>query len=498
MRKMKKLLCAVLTSAMVLAMAAPSFAQNVSGNGADSASITVKNASKGIDYSVYKLFDATVTGTDGGSIAYTGTIPATLTNYFSEDSVGNISVKDGIDQEVLFTALKTWAETEGTAVATATSDGSELTFDHLDYGYYVVTTTQGAAITVNSTNPEADIYDKNSTVPGNNVNKDANNTDVSIGDTVTYTVTFGTANYDGEGADAEKILSYTIHDTLPEGFLSNVVVDSIKIGGADYKVNDAVPQFNNNEITIPWVADVTNANSDSLYNNGATIEIVYHATVNATAGIDGTGNANTVTVTWAKGDGTTGGDPDINTSTETIYTYALAIQKVDANGNPLAGAEFSIAGITVDADPANEATMDGDYTVTASGDNLNTGALKCDNNGVLIIRGVKNQNYIVTETTAPNGYNKLEGTITVPVTKTGETTTTTTKYIDESGNITDEVTNTEVTYTNNDLAATVAFVVNQTGAMLPSTGGIGTTIFYAAGIILMAGAVFFVVRRKRA
>ena len=78
--------------------------------------------------------------------------------------------------------------------------------------------------------------------------------------------------------------------------------------------------------------------------------------------------------------------------------------------------------------------------------------------------------------------------------------TTTTTYYDAEGEVTDKEEDivTRITSTQNELIAVATQVVNETGTTLPSTGGIGTTIFYAAGIVLMAGAVFFVVRRKRA
>lgn len=498
MKKFRKLLSLVLAMVMVLAMAAPSFAQTVSGTSADGASIVIKNASKGVRYSVYKLFDATVTGTEDGSIAYQGDVPVELEAYFTKDSAGNIlpteaAGTEGSMSDDLRTALGEWAEDQA-AIVSDDADGSELTFNNLDYGYYVVTTTQGnQAITVTSTNPNAEIYDKNETEPTPDQGglktfegSDEDDEDVYVGETVTYQIAFNTTNYIGSGEDAKKVLSYTITDSMPD-FLDNVTITEIKIGDESYKVNDEVPNFDERgTITIPWV---DNENGDSLYVNGAKIVITYTAIVTDSIAIDGDGNENTVTVNWTTEEGT---DEEKLTGTETVYTYAIAIKKVDENGQNLAGAEFSVAGIKVKRE------SDGVYVVTEKGAELNTGALACDSNGELVIKGVDAGIYKVTEETAPNGYNKLTDPVSVEAVKTGETTTTTTKYIDEEGNISDIETEVAVTYTNKDLSASAAFVVNMTGTTLPSTGGIGTTIFYAAGILLMAGAVFFVVRRKRA
>ena len=72
-------------------------------------------------------------------------------------------------------------------------------------------------------------------------------------------------------------------------------------------------------------------------------------------------------------------------------------------------------------------------------------------------------------------------------------------YLDKSGNEVDEATadGVTVTYANETLAADVAVVVNKTGSALPSTGGMGTTIFYVIGALLMVGAAVLLITKKR-
>ena len=139
----------------------------------------------------------------------------------------------------------------------------------------------------------------------------------------------------------------------------------------------------------------------------------------------------------------------------------------------------------------------GDYTVTGLNE-AGTTEVEVDDDGVLIIKGINSDgNYELTESQAPEGYNKLQGSVKITVQPTSETTTSTTKYLDEHGNVTNEKTNTVVTYTNEKLAATLIPILNTTGSQLPSTGGIGTTIFYLIGAILVIGAgVVFVTRRR--
>lgn len=508
MKHTKKLVSLLLALVMVFALATTAFAQTVDSTKGGSASITIENASKGETYKVVKLFDASVTGKEDGSIVYTGTIPEALTAYFEKVN-GYIQVKDaakatdGTLSADAVAALKAWAGTQ-TADATAVADGSALVFTNLPYGYYVVTTTQGAAITVDSTNPNATVYDKNAKEPG--ITKSVDDADVYIGQTVTYTATASTSNYLGTGKDAEIVTQYVIEDTLP-AFLKDVNVTSITIGGAAYTVNGEVPQFDtvaghtNKAIVIPWATKNTETGKyESLYNNGAQIVITYTAKVTDQAVVDGAGNTNKVILTpYTSPDGKTPGEPWDETweDDETIKTYAAALKKVDEEGNPLAGAKFAANGLTVTGSKGN-------YTVTAydpSSKDLGT-EMETDDNGHLVIKGLPSDaNLTVTETEAPAGYNKLKDPITLTPTVINETVTvtSTTTYYDKDGNKTNEVTEkstTEITY--NEKLKTAAYKVeNRKGAELPATGGMGTTLFYAiGGILVLAAVVLFVTKRR--
>lgn len=500
MKLTRKLLALVLAAMLVLAMSVTAFAQDVTYTGTDagSATITIQNAAKGETYSVYKLFDATVTGsTDGGSIAYTGTIPDSLKDCFAADGAGNISVKSGVDNNTLITALKTWA-TSATATATEESDGSVLNFNNLPYGYYVVTSSQGNGtnITVTSTNPNATIYDKNTTTPGGNPTeggkvKEADKTNVNIGDTVTYTVTFTTANFSGSGATAKRIVSYTITDTLPD-FLSNVTVTSIEIGGNEYKVNGAFPQFDTTKsITIPWVGN----DGASLYANGAVVVITYTATVADNVTIAGSGNKNEVTISWTDEEDNTPSDNDKITGSDTISTYAIALKKVDEKGTPLSGATFQFPFYVKENADTDGAYI---YAGTNTGDGL-TNTITTPATGEIVVKGVMAGTYSITETAAPQGYNKLTAPVSVTAVELTTTTTNTTFYLDADGNVVEQSSDdtVTVTYTNNNLAASAILVVNKAGSTLPTTGGVGTTIFYIVGAVLVIGAGVLLVTKKR-
>ena len=497
MKHARKLASLLLALVMVFALATTAFAQDVTVAGGGKGSITISNAAKGETYTIYKLFDATVSE-DGKSIAYTGEIPASLSTYFTADENGYISAtaaaKNGENMsDGLKTALKAWTAT-AKSTAKIESDGSALTFNGLAYGYYVVTTSQGdQLISVDSTMPDVTIVDKNSSTP-RDLTKTASSKDVSIGDTVTYTVSFKTSNYDGAGKDAKKIVSYTIEDTLPDSLtdvkVTSIIVDNDGNNATTNDRKDVTAQFDaNKKIVIDWC---DKDNHQFLYNNGATITITYTAVVTEKAAIDGAGNTNKVTVKWTTEGSTEPGTGKVETE-ETIYTYAIALKKVDNNGKPLSGAVFQFPFYVKST--ADEGVYI--YAGKDAGEGL-TNQITTPASGVIVVKGVKTGDYTITEFKAPDGYNKLTAPVTVKAEKTGQTSTHTTVYLDENGKVVDKNSKViEVPVDIDTIAATAVVVLNKAGTELPSTGGMGTTIFYVLGSALVLGAVVLLVTKKR-
>lgn len=504
MKCARKIICALMSLVMLFALAATAFAQDVSPESeTGNATITIKNASKGETYSVYKLFDASVNGAEGGSISYTGDVPASLTNYFESNAKKNITVKDAAyaDSESktgmsddLRAALKDWAA-GATALASAESDGSVLRFIDLPYGYYVVTTTQGEqTITVTSTNPTAQIVDKNSSVP-KDLTKAVDKDDINIGDTVTYTVSFKTANYSGAGEEAKRIVSYTIEDTLPTYLtdvnITSIVVDEDGDSATTEDRHDVTKQFSEKKITLSWYDD---EEAKFLYKNGAIVTITYTAKVTDLAAIDGNGNTNQVTLSWKDEDGKDLPEGTKQTAEATIFTYAIALKKVNEKGEALSGAVFQLPFyVKAQPDAADKAYI---YAGNEAGEGL-TNTVTTPDDGLIVIKGVKTGTYSITETVAPAGYNLLTERFDVTAVKTGATSTTTTTYLDSDGNVTEKESSTKVEVNLTNLAATVKVVVNKTGAVLPSTGGVGATMFYVFGSLMVLGAAVLLVVRKR-
>ena len=532
MKKAKKLTAVVLALMVALTMGIATtslaFAQDkASGMGGD-ATITIDNAAKGETYKVVKLFDATITNPPSDAIAYTGTIPAALASYFVKDSAGNITLKKIADANGKnpgeegyvdtfykmtaddFAAMKTWAEgitADNTTYPNVSevSDGSALNFTGLKYGYYVVVSTQGALVTVDSTNKNVTVQDKNTTTP--HATKEIDKNSPSIGETVTYTATFDTANYIEENKVQYQVKSYTISDTLPE-FLTNVQITSLKIIQTtvdadkttypDVDLSSNYTAFSNKKIVVPWV----DANDTSLYKNGSQIVLTYTAKVTGTVNIN-TANTNTVTITPNKDK--EGDEPFKKpySADSVLKTYGTALKKVDAKTEqPLKGAKFKVKGLTVEP-VTGESGVYKVVSYVASSNDLGT-EMSTNDQGMLYIIGIGSSVRLsATETEAPDGYNKTDAVISLPAQLLTETLYETSgeRYYDAKGNLVSESssTTTSQTVTKNytDLDEAAVQVVNNQGTELPETGGIGTTIFYILGALLVIGCGIVLIARRR-
>ncbi|WP_045798472.1 SpaA isopeptide-forming pilin-related protein [Streptococcus equinus] len=424
--------------------------------------ITVQNASKGQTYTLYKLFDATVGS--NGAIAYTlpsGKTAADVATYFDVDSADNVTAKGGLD--VSTNAFKTWAEGFGTIVGepkTATSN--TVTFDNLGFGYYFIKSSLGAVITVDSTNPNATINDKNTTAPsipdgdgGKKILVGGSATDTTtakVGDTVNYQIKFNATNYVTSSAtDSKLITGYTITDTP-----SNVAIDessiNVKVGNTTISSNITKSVDSNTgvmTINLTWASE-----GNSLYNSPAEVVITYNGVVEP--GAADAAATNQADISYTTADGTTTFDDDDET---TVNTYQFTLNKTDGT-NSLTGAEFKLYDA---ADNGNEIAVvkDGNhYRVAKSGES-----------GVVIeagsvdIKGLKGDTtYYLEETKAPNGYNKLTGRQAVAISTT---------------------------------AANTAEVVNHKGTELPSTGSFGTRMLYVVGAVAILVASVYMVAKRR-
>lgn len=499
MKGLKKLLTGVLAATMIMSASISVCATETvtrAGEVTGAATITVKNTHAKETYKIYKVFDATTDGTNisyklvsGKTEAPAGFEVDTAGNVLytaNKDKTGDAASKDLTPADIA--AIKAYV-TDADLVATVVEDeDGSFTVEKLPYGYYFIQTTTGAIVTVDSTNPDAEVADKNgTTTTDKKVEEDSTKNfgdkdDADIGQTVNFKSTI-TVQPGVTGLKFEDEMTESLD--LVKG---SVKVDTLTEG--QYTVNYV--ENDNQHFNITFKDEAIGALAKDT-----VITITYSAVLNekAVIGIP-TGDGSNA---WGKGNDnksriTYDNHPDLGWDWTRTYTYKLDVVKVDGNGTKLAGAEFELSLNTKDAKAIKVVDLgNGEYRVATASDETTTTTLVTPSDekhkGLIVITGLDADQYKLTETKAPEGYNLLTAPITFTI-----TSETTDKQGDDNGQ---QAVN-SVEYKTGDDTFTALSVVNTAGSILPSTGGMGTTIFYVLGVVLIvAGAAYFIVRRKQ-
>lgn len=374
-----------------------------------------------------------------------------------------------------------------------TSDGS---FDGVAQGYYLISQTALATddtagtmttvivdtkgnsdieVEVKSALPEVQKKLKETNDSTGEVTGWQDGADYDIGDVVPFQLK-GTLpnNY-----DAYTVYSYTFHDIMSAGLTLDqnsivVYIDADADGAYDegeeingYSVvTGAEGQDCTFEITFDNLKTNANITADSV------IVVEYEATLNSSAVLGSTGNPNEVYLEYSN-------NPYATSNTDTtsktpndkviVYTYQLSVDKTDGT-SALEGAGFTLYKFDSEAD---------DYVAVGS-----------EITGVttFVWTGLDAGDYKLEETTVPSGYNKADD-LEFTITASYDTDSETPAFGDLDGG--DDVTGTAST------GILVTEVVNNSGSELPSTGGIGTTLFYVVGGTMAVGAGVYLIAKKR-
>ena len=472
MKRFKKLAGLMLALVMVLAMALPAFAEGETG------SITINDAVVGQIYTVYQILDLESYNASANAYAYKATTAwntfinsdAIKGTYVEVDAQGYVTWKSGADAAAFAKAAQKYAKdnsiaNQGSVTATTTT----VSFTGLDLGYYLVDTTLGTLCSLNTTNPNATIEEKNEvptnvkTVEEDSTGNYGEKNDADIGQTVNFKSTI-TAQ-----AGAEN---YVFHDEMSTGLtytgVTGITLNGTTVDASNYTVTAPAADGDTFDVTF------TQTFCDTLKANDQIV-ISYTATLNENAVIAGEGNPNTSKVSY--GDSTnTKYTPDSQTKT---YTWDVDVFKYTMSNNTetaLAGATFTLSKNSNGSNPiALVSEGNNVYRVAKTGETGTVTEITTDATGKFTIKGLDADTYYLTETAAPAGYNKLAGPVTIVIGENGVVNGTT-----EAPQGVDEVK-----------------VLNQSGTELPSTGGIGTTIFYAVGGALAVGAAILLVVKKR-
>ena len=452
--KLRKLFAAGLALVMTLAMAAPTMA----------ATITVDPAVKGQTYTAYKIFDVTkAEGSEGYSYTanqamydlLNGKVAGVTLTATSVAGKYNVSMTNTEDTAKALAVFLNDNITSLTKAKEVTAADTKAVIDGLEPGYYFVDSSLGSLCILNTTTDTVTVKEKNQEPTiDKKISKTSDGT-YSVGDKIPYTVTV-TA-----GGNAET--SYVVTDTMSASLTFN---DDIKImvGETDITENPNVT------IAKPAEGDTFTFKITFAKEYVATLEkntkivITYSATLNEKS-VEGIGANNKAILNF-------GSDSSVNQNVE-VKNYKASFIKVDGTTKAaLAGVTFKLtdnAGNEIKlVDLGNGVYRVAMATETAAA-NITTPA-----NGVIEIQGLRNGTYKLVELSTLSGYNLLAG----PVEFT----------IEDANNL----------YSLNVAGVTDNNVIeNNMGTLLPSTGGMGTTLFYIVGGLMVVCAGVVLVTKKR-
>ena len=226
--------------------------------------------------------------------------------------------------------------------------------------------------------------------------------------------------------------------------------------------------------------------------NSSVITVEYTATLNANAVLGSAGNPNTVYLEYSNnpnksesGNTETGNTPP---DTVIVFTYKVVVNKIDGNNVALKGAGFTLykcAGHTTETDEGGKEVVNHNWEEVAK---INAG-----DTTTFTFSGLDDGEYKLVESETPAGYNTIDD-IYFTVTAEHDVLSDNPALTSLNSNVTTG----EITFTSNTTDGSLSTnVVNNAGATLPETGGVGTTIFYIIGGVLVVGAIVLLVTKKR-
>lgn len=527
----KKLLAALLAVAMVCAMAIPAFAYD-----------TKEDIDKNHCYDAFQIFKGDVSDDNTISNVYWGqNIPddKDFLAQLKEDSTLRIPFQDANSLQEVLDVMKGWTTSDDNSIAFARfvcnyiytdahanstpvkQGGHTGGFELDEAGYYLIVDTSSFSssadgdsyhaynsfllkvnkahyhvqITPKVVKPtvEKKVYDNDDGSSSGDNNGWGSSADHAINEEFQFQLIATLPESENNGRAYDYYNEYTVrfNDTLSNGItydrLDSVVINSdghtydITNDSSMYEVDDS--QLKNDNSFVVSIPDVKTCVKDPEFNlnNGATITVTYTAHLNENAAVNGSAeNKNSVRLQYSNNprpDGEYWGYTPTPESEVYVYTYQLNNTKraETENGTPLPGAVFQLYS---DADCKNEVKLyqDGEfYYPIKNATGKEAVEMKSAANGQFNVKGLDAGTYYLRETTPPAGYSACpDTTIVISATHDGN----------------------RVNLESSKLYTTI--INNKAGGItLPSTGGIGTTIFYVVGGGLMVAAIVLLVTKKR-
>lgn len=486
MKALKKAMSVLVSLLMIFTFALPAFA-------AGATTYTITAPATEHKYEIYQIFTGDLSGEILSNVKWgengTGTkgeaVDAAIIKALTD-------VNSKSDREKL-NVVEQYAKLDSTPVATITNGQTyraaagyylikdkDNTVSGTDtYTTYIVQVVGDVTITPKSAAPsfEKKVKDTNDTTGVTSDWQDS--ADYDIGDAVPFklegTVSSKYADY--------KTYYFAFHDQAEAGLTFDK--DSVKV------------YVDGNEITSGYSVETSPADKDTfdvVFDNlkdittvhaGSKITVEYTATLNDKAVLGSQGNVNKAKLEFSNnpneqqtgsGKPKTGETPWDNVI---VFTYQVVVNKVKTDNTPLPGAEFTL----------EKLLKDGTKKLVA--------VVKNTEGTTFTFKGLDDGDYILTETVTPATYNTIEP-ITFTVTAEHTVIWSTEARTDILTGLTGSTADGKVTFTANaNKSELTTNVVNQSGATLPGTGGIGTTIFYVIGGLLMAAAAVLLITKKR-
>lgn len=479
MKLIKKIAAIMFTFMMVVSMSC-----NVKADDAttpttgETGTITINNAKKEETYTIYQVLTLESYDVAKGLYSY---IPANDAwkayfettegkKYMTVDENGYVTTQytETKAQDLAQALIKQAKTINCNSKSIKASEDGTIEFKDLELGYYVVDTTVGTLCALTTTQPTATIVSKHEqpTVDKNihDGNAYVKNNSVNIGDSVP----FETKIYVKKGAK-----NYKLHDQMSTGLTFtgiHEIYDDITDANLKFKPNQDY-EIKTEGLTDGCTFELTFKQSyfDRI-NQGTTITVMYSATVNGNAPI----NKAMENKTWL-----TYGDAQKTEESKTeTYTFKIPVFKyTGTEKKALAGAKFKLF--------ADSKCEDGtEVKVKTDGVNYIVDGTSTENNvmvspastGEFTIKGLKAGTYYLKEVEAPKGYNKLASAIKVVITNGGQV------QVEKPEGLT---------------TVDKVEVENKSGTLLPSTGGMGTTMIYLVGAVLVLGSGVVLATKRR-
>lgn len=457
---------------------------------ASAASITIDNAQSDKEYKAYKLFSVdsstqsvyTASQAERDKFYSNGELISGSPFNFEENKVTSTEINkvynvtpakksDGSEftAEEIVSFIKGHPQVLGTAIPGTYTNG-QVTFVNLSDGYYYITSTTGTVVSLYNAG-DITVKDKND-IEFKKESKNETKVDHQVGDTVPFKISF-TAYEGWENVvisdEMTKGLAYVKSGSNPVDV--KVKINSNVIDSTKYTLTSKNPVSTG--YASGFELKFENFNDIEPINRTYNIEITYNATVTSDAVFEQV-SENSATL---KKDN----DTNLDHKEVEVYNWDLTLNKVDGNDkSALAGAKFNIYRTVTGANEEKteelvkfitktEEENGESKTVYVADKNGSSSDLVTPENGKIEIRGLDNVEYVIKEIEAPSGYNLLTESIKfTPGSK------------DENGTIVVE-----------------KEIINNKGSQLPETGGMGTTMLYVVGGILMVGAAILFVTNKR-